>query len=76
MRAVDVVLFLLLTAVALATLAGLAWLSLRGSQAYVAGRVRVELEERLALAQMERITFLAMQRMFDEVRRSQRTSSQ
>lgn len=74
MRAVDVVLFLLITAVVLAALAGLAWLSLRGSQAYVAQRVRVELEERLALAQVERITFLAMQRMFDEARRSRRES--
>lgn len=74
MRAVDLALILVITALVLAALGGLAWLSLRGSQAYVAQRVRVELEERLALSQVERITFLAMQRMFDEVRRSQRSS--
>lgn len=74
MRAVDVALFLIITVLVLGSLAGLVWLSLRGSQAYVAQRVRVELEERLALAQVERITFLAMQRMFEEARQPRKES--
>jgi hypothetical protein len=50
-------------------LGGLGRLWLRGSQAFIAERVQVELEQRLAERQIQHIAYTAMQRMVDEARR-------
>ncbi|MBK7622923.1 MAG: hypothetical protein IPJ14_09720 [Kineosporiaceae bacterium] len=52
-----------------------AWWWHRAGQALLAEQVRIALEQRLAQAQLERITFLAMQRLLDEARQSSRRPS-
>lgn len=52
-------------------LAAVAWIWCHASAAFIAERVRIELEQRAAERQVQHIAYAAMQRLMDEARRTQ-----